>query len=413
MSTAVLDSGVAAGLSAAVDELAAVELSRISEDELLSVLRGVERSRRRLEAYEARLIAELDERNLPGKYLARSTAALLAGVLNLSPREAAQRVRHARHLGPRITVTGQRLPPLLPVVARARATGAISAQHVSVIITAIDKLPSTLPLAQITQAEEFLVEQATQFDATVLARIAQRLLDTLNPDGRLDNENYQRRRRSLTLTPTGDGMHRLTADLDTDTAALAHTVLHSLAAPQPTDNGDRDERSAGQRMHDAFRSMLKLALRAGRLPRSGGVPATVLITMTADQFETRTGLAHTSYSQQLTVDQALRLADQAAIAWIVHNSQGGNLNYGTTQRLATNKQILALIARDQGCAFPGCTSPPQWTEKHHIIPWSKGGPTNLDNLAVAKQTSRSGHMGCGGRCSSPRLSEQSNLDRQI
>jgi hypothetical protein len=253
---------------------------------------------------------------------------------------------------------------------------------VTVIIRTIDKLPSTLPVAQITAAEEFLVEQAQQFDATTLAGIAQRLLDTLNPDGRLDNENYQRRRRSLTLTPTGDGMHRLTADLDTDTAALAATVLHSLAAPQPADNGDRDERSPGQRMHDAFRSILKLALGAGTLPTSGGVPATVLITMTADQFETRTGLAHTSYGQQLTVDQALRLADQAAIAWIVHNSQGGILNYGTTQRLATRRQTLALIARDKGCAFPGCTSPPEWTEKHHIVPWSKGGRTDLDNLCL-------------------------------
>ena len=90
-------------------------------------------------------------------------------------------------------------------------------------------------------------------------------------------------------------------------------------------------------MHDAFRSVLKLALRSGELPRAGDIPATVLITMTAEQFETRTGLATTSYGQQLSVDQALRLADQAAIAWIVHNSRGGILNYGTTQRLATRK----------------------------------------------------------------------------
>jgi hypothetical protein len=373
---------MAAGLSAAVDDVAGVELPGLGEDELLDVLREVERARRRLEAYEARLVAELDERNLPGKYLARSTAALLAGVLNLSPREAAQRVRHARHLGPRITVTGQRLAPLLPAAAAARAAGTITGQHVSVIITAIDKLPITLPPQQIAQAERFLVEQAKLFDASVLSGIARRLLDTLNPDGWLDDENYQHRLPFLTLTPTGDGLHRLTADLDTETAALASTVLHSLAAPRPGTDGDRDERSAGQRMHDAFRSVLKLALRSGQLPQSGGVPATVLITMTADQFETRTGLARTSYGQQLSVDQALRLAEEAAIAWIVHNSVGGILNYGTTQRLATSKQSVALIARDHGCAFPGCTSPPEWTEKHHIIPWSKGGQTSLDNLCL-------------------------------
>ena len=119
-------------------------------------------------------------------------------------------------------------------------------------------------------------------------------------------------------------MHRLTADLDTETAALAMTVLHSLAAPQPADNGDRDERSAGQRMHDAFRSVLKLALGSGQLPQSGGIPATVLISMSAEQFESRTGLASTSFGQKLSVDQALRLADEAAIAWVVHNSRAAS-----------------------------------------------------------------------------------------
>ncbi len=105
-------------------------------------------------------------------------------------------------------------------------------------------------------------------------------------------------------------MHRLTADLDSETAALAMTVLHSLAAPKLSEAGERDQRTSGQRMHDALRVVLKLALCAGELPTSGGVPATVLITMTAEQFQTGTGLASTSYQQKLTVDQALRLADQ-------------------------------------------------------------------------------------------------------
>src|SRR6185437_13649044 len=120
--------------------------------------------------------------------------AFLAGVLNLSPREAGQRVRHARHLGPRFTVTGERLPPLLPAAAVARANGSITAQHASVIIRTIDRLPTTLPMQQITDAEAFLVEQAQQLDPNTLAGIARQLLDTLDPDGTLDDETRQRRR---------------------------------------------------------------------------------------------------------------------------------------------------------------------------------------------------------------------------
>jgi hypothetical protein len=381
-----------AELSAAVAECAGASLSCLADDDLLTVTREVEVAQRRLAALEHRLVAEVEERNLPGKHLMRSTGAFLAGVLNLSAREASQRVRHAYHLGPRITVTGDRLPPLLPVTAAVRAEGLISAQHVSVIITTINKLPTTLPVPEIAQAEQFLVEQAQQFDPSVLAGIARQLLDTLNPDGTLADEARQQRHRLLSLVPSGDGMHRLTADLDAGTAALAMTVLHALAAPQTSEEGDRDERSYGQRMHDAFRAVLKLALRSGELPRSGGVPATVLITMTAEQFQTRTGLASTSYGQRMAVDQALRIADQASVAWVVHNSQGGILNYGTTQRLATGKQTLALIARDRGCTFPGCTAPPEWTEKHHIRAWKDGGQTDIDNLCLICDYHHDNHL---------------------
>src|SRR5690348_1695344 len=126
MATAGVSAAVTAGLSAAIGEVAGMSLSSLAEDELLDMLREVERARRRLEALETRLVAEVEERNLPGKYVLRSTGALLAGVLNLSPREAAQRVKHARHLGPRVTVTGERLAPLLPATATARAAGLIS-----------------------------------------------------------------------------------------------------------------------------------------------------------------------------------------------------------------------------------------------------------------------------------------------
>lgn len=373
---------LAAALPAAIAELAGCSFSGLTDDAVLEVLRLAERARRQLEALDHLLIAEVEARNLPGRHVLRGSKQLLSGLLNLSPAESGTRVRQTRELGPRTSLTGERLAPLLPATAAARADDSITSRQVDVIIRTMARLrEARLPVEQQADAEAFLVEQAHRFDAGTLAGVARQLLDTLDPDGTLAEERAQQRRRFLSCHPNGNGMHRLTADLDTETAALAMTVLHSLAAPKPSAGGERDERTAGQRMHDAFRSVLKLALRSGELPTSGGVPATVLITMTAEQFQTGTGLASTSYRQKLTVDQALRIADQAAIAWIVHNSTGGILNYGTTRRVATDKQTLALIARDQGCAFPGCTDPPEWTEKHHITSWREGGATDLDNLA--------------------------------
>jgi hypothetical protein len=342
----------AATVQAAISELIPCSLAGLSDDELLTVTRQLETARRRLEAFDAVLIPELESRNLPSKFMMRSTGAFLAGLLNLSPNEAGTRVRQAQHLGSRLTPAGQQLPPLLPATAQARAAGSITAAHATVIIRTIDKLPTTIPVEEVRAAETFLVAQAQILDSATLRGVGRQLQDTLNPDGTLADEDWQRRHRYLTCTPNGDGMYRLIADLDTGTAALAMAVLHSLAAPQPAENGDRDERSAGQRMHDAFRSVLKLALRAGKLPRSGGVPATVLITMTAEQFESKTGLASTSFGQKMSVDQALRIADEASVAWVVHDSTGGILNYGTNQRLATGPQALALIARDRAAPFP-------------------------------------------------------------
>ena len=369
--------------ASATDEMVTMQAGGLTEEQVLQALRATEKVRRQLEAIEHRLITQVEELNLPGLHVMRSTSAFLAALLNLAPREAALRVRHAHHLSPRLTVTGQRLEPILPLTAGAQAAGSVSAGHATVIINTIDRLPVTLGIDEIGAAEAYLAGQAEIFDPPTLAGIGRQLVDTLDPDGALNEEAAQARRRQLSLAPGGDGMFRLTADLDAGTAALAQTVLHALASPQPSEAGVHDERTGGQRLHDAFRAVLKLALRSDQLPRSGGIPATVLITMTAEQFATGTGLCHTSYGQRMTVGQALRIAGEASIGWVVHNSTGAVIDHGRTKRIATEGQTLALIARDKGCTFPSCTAPPEWTERHHIVPGRRAAKrTEQPHLAL-------------------------------
>jgi hypothetical protein len=43
---------------------------------------------------------------------------------------------------------------------------------------------------------------------------------------------------------------------------------------------------------------------------------------------------------------------------------------------------MAVMARDLHCAFPRCDRPASWCDVHHLIPWSEGGPTSLDNLVM-------------------------------
>jgi hypothetical protein len=58
------------------------------------------------------------------------------------------------------------------------------------------------------------------------------------------------------------------------------------------------------------------------------------------------------------------------------------LDVGRTTRTATNAQFRALIARDRHCRAPGCNEPPNRCQAHHTRHWTRGGPTDLDNLEL-------------------------------
>ncbi|MHA7199331.1 HNH endonuclease, partial [Arthrobacter alkaliphilus] len=55
------------------------------------------------------------------------------------------------------------------------------------------------------------------------------------------------------------------------------------------------------------------------------------------------------------------------------------LDIGRTTRIFPPHIRKAIIARDQGCAFPDCTIPAPWCEAHHITYWSQDGTTGTDN----------------------------------
>jgi hypothetical protein len=137
--TAVLDR-----LRSAVDALLDLDLTTTSRDDLLELCSQLETQRRRLPAAEHRLIAQLDERGVPGELAMRDSATLLARLLHIDPADARARTAAAQDLGPRRTITGEPLEPLFPAVAAAQAAGEISPAHARVItdgLSALDRDP--------------------------------------------------------------------------------------------------------------------------------------------------------------------------------------------------------------------------------------------------------------------------------
>jgi hypothetical protein len=394
-----------AALTAAVDGLMALPVTSLRGLELLELTRLVEVQARRLPAFDHVLVAALASCGAHVDAGVRNTATALVQALRVSPAEAAGRVRAARDLGPRVDFTGGAMQPLYPHVAAAQAAGSISVAHARVITDTIRTLPTAAHAVHADELEQALLDVAHQAAADQVAKAGACALAAIDPDGTLANDEDHQRLRGLTLHPNPDGTADLRGRLTPACAAAVHAVLDPLAAPTPAttasddvDTATADPRSHPQRMHDALYDAAQRLLRSGTLPDSGGVPATVVITITLDQLESRVGVATTSHGGLISIPAALKMAADAHLIPVVLGHGGGILDYGRTCRYATPAQRRALAARDGGCSFPGCDTPPAWCEAHHIIHWEHGGHTDLDNLTLLCGYHHREHQKIGWEC---------------
>jgi hypothetical protein len=138
------------------------------------------------------------------------------------------------------------LGPLRPATAEAAAEGLLSAEHVGVIIRALQELPSQLPVAEVDALEGTLVEAALSIPASELVKVGTRMKDTYTPDGAQPSEEEARKQRFLTSWVCPDGMVEGKFRLSPEAGAVVLGVLHSQAAPLPADDGTPDPRSYPQ-----------------------------------------------------------------------------------------------------------------------------------------------------------------------
>lgn len=76
----------------------------------------------------------------------------------------------------------------------------------------------------------------------------------------------------------------------------------------------------------------------------------------------------------------MRLVLNGAVRYHLLDRKGLTLKATRSQRLASAAQVKALlVAWGFQCAGPGC-SHTRFLEFHHIVPWAKGGATDLPNL---------------------------------
>jgi hypothetical protein len=381
-------------LAADLDRALELDFDALTPRECVALLQRCETLRRRLPAVEHPLVNQLaaaDPAELGGK-----SRWVLADELHLSRGEAGRRIAEAADLGPRRTLTGEPLEPLLPEVAAAQRAGAIGAAHIDVIRKFFDYLPEGIDTATLVQAEAELTELAGQYRPEQLAKLAGRMADHLHPDGNYSDAE-RAKRRTLILGPQGrDGMSAIKGYLEPQARATLDAVLARWAAPgmcNPDDPTpcvagtpsqtaiDADARSAGQRNHDALTAMGRALLASGDLGQHNGLPATIIVSTTLADLEAGTGKAHTGGGTWLPIRDVIDLASHAHhYLRIYHGAK--ELALFHTKRLASPAQRIVLYAKERGCSHPNCPIPGYYCEVHHDTDYAQTHRTDIDELTL-------------------------------
>ncbi len=366
----------------------------LTTPERVAVLERFETFRRQQPAIEHALINELT--HIEPAALGGKLPAVLADRLRISRAEASRRVQEAADLGARRALNGEPLAPVLEATAAAQRNGDIGAGHVAVIRSLCHRIPDAVDIETRCKAEAHLARLAGEHRPDELSKLADKLMDCLNPDGDFSDIDRAKRRGAVLGNQDIDGMSRLSGSLTPELRATLDAVFAKLAAPgmcNPADENpclsgtpsqaaiQADTRTAAQRTHDALLAAARALLASGDLGQHNGLPTSIIVTTTLHELEAGAGRGLTSGATLLPMSDVIRLASHAHHYLAIFDN-GKALALYHTKRLATPAQRIVLHARDRGCTFPGCTLPAYLCEVHHDDPYRTNPVTDVNHLTL-------------------------------
>src|SRR5262249_55725782 len=217
--------------------------------------------------------------------------------------------------------------------------------------------------------EQTLVEAARALDPVAVAQLGRALVARLDHDGRPPSDPPKPVGNELRWTTRRDGDLVFKGRLDAEGAALLTTVLSPLAKPRPAAEDVPDPRTCAQRQGDALVEALRLAASSKDVPSEGGERPTVVVTMPLDTLRDQLAAALLGDTALSPPWMARRLACDCGIIPVVLGSASEPLDLGRKTRTVSTSLRRALVLRDRGCAFPGCTITARWCDAHHVRHW--------------------------------------------
>ena len=381
--------------AAAVANLGA-DFAAVSDRDLLGGQKLVADLRRAVDRYSSDIAGEIarrSRRDLGGAGLAQragflSPEALIQSVTKSTRAEAAKFVQVGA------------LDPDSPV-AVAVAEGTLTVDAAQSITRGLGPADHAITPALLAGASESLFNDAAKLDADALYRRARDLRDELDSDSIARREKEQRDQRYFRSSRLNDGTYRGSFHIGTEDGELVEAAFQAVLSPRR--GGPRfvdpaqlaadealklDPRTDAQIAADAFVAMIQLAVDADPGTLFGKRRPAVRVLVTAETIASGSGAGRLQESgEPVSLETIQRFRCDAGVIGIAFDDDGQCMNVGRTQRLFTERQRIALAARDGGCMFGDCDRPPSWTEAHHIDHWYEdGGKTDVaDGILLCKR----------------------------
>lgn len=267
------------------------------------------------------------------------------------------------------------------------ADGSARVSRANLIVRLTQELtPIATPesLQALTDVMTDVVESTGLSDLGKIATEARKRL--VGPDDDEDEDDKQAKRRLFRKVGRVAGLSEWQLLLDSEGEAILKAALDPLSAPRPgaDEHGvhQLDHRTAATRRADA---LLEIIGRGVAAPEGTTQTDKAKIVVTVDHEALAgkvCGGGTTGTGEHLSAGTIRRLACDAEIIPMVMGGPSEALDVGQAKRLFTPAQRKAVLLRDRGCSFPGCSMPAGWTDIHHVIHWIFGGKTDLSNAAA-------------------------------